>query len=165
MFNPITRTNKKISKSLPITARREDNSVPVVMIVEDDADSRLMLRLLLETWKYRVVEATNGIEALYLAEKETLDLILMDVKMPRLDGFETARCLRASGRTDYVPIVFLSGCAEEAYRRASFDVGANEYLIKPINYEFLEKILDRYTNNSDKVSIQKKVKYAENFNG
>ena len=144
MLNSLASTNKRISKN-SFTAPQTKTQMPVVLIVEDDADSRLMLRLLLEAWQYRVVEATNGIEALHIAGKESPDLILMDIKMPLLDGFETTRHLRASGKIDGVPIVFLSGCAEEIHRRNAFAVGASEYLLKPLDFEQLEQILDRYT--------------------
>lgn len=118
--------------------------MPIILIVEDDEDSRLMLRLLLEMWRYGVIEAKDGVEAVSLAEKQQPDLILMDVKLPLLDGFATTRRIRASTAIDGVPIVFLSGCAEDEYRRAAFAAGGNEYLIKPLDFEQLEGTLGKY---------------------
>lgn len=80
----INRQMLKDSYALP----RADNSPPVILIADDDDDSRLMLKFLLESWNYLVIEAVNGAEAFCIAETEKPDLILMDVKMPDLDGFE-----------------------------------------------------------------------------
>jgi len=160
MFNLLADGNTRNAKNSPV-ARQADNSMPAVLIVEDDADSRLMLRLLLETWRYRALEAADGIEALSLAERETPDLILMDVKMPRLDGFETTRRLRASGKTSEVPIIFLTGCAEETDRRHASAVGATEYMLKPLDFERLETILDNCTGKYNAIPIRKKLKLSE----
>ena len=88
-----------------------DDRLRVILIVEDDDDSRQMLKFLLETWKYRVIEATDGLEAFAIAEKFRPDLILMDAKLPNSDGFETTRRIRESKYINRIPIVFLSGCA------------------------------------------------------
>ena len=130
--------------TVPFPKRRTDDFLPIILIVEDDTDSRLMLKLLLEMWHYRVLEATNGAEAVGFAAKETLALILMDIKMPELDGFETTHRIRQSAKAQDVPIVFVSGYAEEIYRRAAFAAGGSEYLVKPLDFEKLEKILNRY---------------------
>ncbi|MGI8556557.1 MAG: response regulator [Pyrinomonadaceae bacterium] len=135
--NPQTRTN--LFEYTPA-----DNRAAVILIIEDDEDSRLMLKLLLEMWKYQVVEATDGWEAVRLAETLRFDLILTDVKLPQLDGFETTRRLRESENTNRVPIIILSGCAEDNYRRTARAVGADDYLVKPINFELLENTLKKY---------------------
>lgn len=154
IFNSLDSRNERVSKN-SFAAPQRKTQMPVVLIVEDDADSRLMLRLLLEAWRYRVVEASNGIEALHIAGKESPDLILMDIKMPLLDGFETTRHLRASGKIDGVPIVFLSGCAEEVHRRHAFAVGASDYLLKPLDFDQLKQILDQYTGKGYATLVSK----------
>ena len=123
---------------------RNNDSQPTILIADDDEDNRTMLRTLLELWNYRVLEAKDGGEALGLAERARLDLILMDVRMPRFDGIETARRIRRSKKTVGVPIIFLSGCAEKTYRNEAGEVGGNEYLVKPLDFEVLEKTLVKY---------------------
>ena len=103
-----------------------------------------MLKILLETWKYRVLEARDGIEAVKVAQEEYLDLILMDIKLPHLDGLDATRQIRESAKINNVPVVFLSGCAELAYRNAASAAGGNAYLVKPLNFEELENTLDKY---------------------
>lgn len=80
MLDLLIEKNKK-SKS-PFSRELTNNLAPLVLIADDDTDSREMLQFLLETWNFRVIEATDGIEAVSIAEKENPDLILMDVKMP-----------------------------------------------------------------------------------
>jgi CheY-like chemotaxis protein len=123
---------------------QSDEPIPVVLIVDDDDDSRLMLKLLLETWKYRVIEAKDGIEAINIAENSCPDLILMDVRMPRLDGFGVTFRIRQSTKIESVPIIFLSGCAEASYRQTASAVGGNEYLVKPLDFEELETTVGKY---------------------
>jgi CheY-like chemotaxis protein len=118
--------------------------MPKILVVENDEDNRLMLKILLETWNYRVLEAENGIEAVKIAREECPDLIVMDVKMPYLDGFDAARQIRQSAKISGVPIVFLSGCAESSYRSAASVAGGNEYLVKPFNFDELENTLGKY---------------------
>lgn len=130
----------------PFSPPRLNVYMPLVLIVEDDADNRLMLRLLLEAWRYRVIEAQTEKEALRAAETEQPDAILMDVKLPLLDGFAAARRIRASPVVDGVPIIFLSGCVEDEYRRAAFAAGGNEYLVKPLDFEKLESTLGKYVS-------------------
>lgn len=133
---------------------RMNNLTPKILIVDDDEDSRLMLNFLLETWSYQVIEARDGIEAVRVAETERPDLILMDVKLPRLDGFDVTRRIRQSEQTGGVPIVFLSGCAEPHYRNAAIEVGGNDYLVKPLDFDKLENTLDKYIDHSRKNSTE-----------
>lgn len=143
MFAFASTGNQKMTVN-SFVRRQINNQMPVILIVEDDEDNRLMLKILLEMWNYRVLEATDGIEAIAIAEETRPDLILMDAMMPNLDGFETTRRIRESELIKDIPIVFLSGCAEAVYRRRASDVGVNEYLVKPLIFEQLEITLGKY---------------------
>lgn len=136
--------NQKMLKDALAPPPREINHPPVILIADDDEDSREMLRFLLESWSYRVLEAKDGKEAVRLTKTRKPNLILMDVKMPDLDGFETARAIRESSDIDGVPIIFLSGCAEKIYRRRASEAGGDGYLVKPLDFEKLEKMLGKY---------------------
>lgn len=143
MFNLQHKETEQISDSL--TARQQTTpSMPTILIVENDEDSRLMLKFLLEAWKYRVLEAENGFQAMEIAEQEHPDLILMDVKLPVQDGLTTTRQIRQSPKINGIPIVFLSGSAEVNAHQAAVAAGGNEYLVKPVNFQELERILGKY---------------------
>ncbi len=132
------------SLETPLTVQSETLPIPIVLIVDDDDDSRLMLKTLLESWKYLVIEATDGVEAIKSAEENCPDMIIADVKLPSLDGFGVTQKLRQSPKTEKIPIAFLSGCAEAVYIRQGFAAGGNEYLTKPLDFEELKIILGRY---------------------
>lgn len=122
--------------------------MPTVLIAEDDEDSRELLKFMLEMWNYRVIEAIDGTEALILAEISRPDLILMDVKLPILDGLEATRKIRESAEICRTPIIFMSGCAEPKYRIAAGEVGANAYLVKPLDFDNLQSVITEQINFS-----------------
>lgn len=119
-------------------------TTPLILVVEDDEDSRIMLRHLLEHLKYRVIEAADGLAAVKLAGKMRPDLVLMDIKMPHLDGFEATRRIRAANVNNRVPIIFVSGYGKESYECIARKVGADDYLVKPLEFDLLERLLDKY---------------------
>lgn len=143
MFGLQTETNKRMNNTL-YAQRQRGTSMPSILIVENDDDNRQMLKFLLEMWKFCVLEARDGIEALMIAEKERPDLILMDVKLPLLDGFDATRQIRESAEINRVPVVFISGCADKDARRAASAAGGNDYLVKPVNFQELEHTLRKY---------------------
>lgn len=148
MFNSLKNTNVKTLASFSDGQGKQNELSPVVLIVDDDDDSRLMLKILLEMWNYRVIEAKDASEAINITENNCLDLILLDVKMPDLDGFDVTQKIRLSAKTESVPIVFLSGCAEAVYKQRATAVGANEYLVKPLDFRELETTLGKYIHGS-----------------
>ncbi len=116
---------------------------PTIMVVEDDADSRLMMKTLLEMKGYRVVEARDGQEAIEVSERERPGMIITDWQLPRLNGFALAHRLREHPEFSDVPIVILSGHDPVQYRAEALAAGCNEYLGKPIDFDLLEKTLSR----------------------
>ena len=116
---------------------------PVILVVEDDADNRLMLKTLLEMKGYRVTEAGNGEEALAALEREPPQLILMDLQLPRLNGFAVARRVRQGDGSRDVPIIVVSGHDPAKHRQLAIAAGCNDYLLKPIDFDRLEEILSR----------------------
>ena len=146
MVSLLTVKNPKKPET-SFAAKQMKTSLPVILIVEDDEDSRLMLKMFLETWNYLVIEAENGKVAVWIAEKIRPDLILMDVKLPYLDGFDATRRIRESAKGGSVPVVFLSGCAEANYKNAESAAGGNEYLVKPLDFEELRSVLGKYIHH------------------
>ena len=113
----------------------------VIVVVEDDDDSRVMMKTLLGMKGYGVVEARDGHEAVKAVEKRRPHLILMDLTLPRMDGFDAARAMRGHAHLRDVPIVAISGHAADDYEEAARDAGYSGYLMKPLDFDLLEKML------------------------
>ncbi|WP_339515710.1 response regulator [Pseudomonas sp. RL_15y_Pfl2_60] len=106
---------------------------PLVLVVDDVPDNlELMSELLLDS--YRVKVASTGINALRIAASDTPpDLILLDVMMPGMDGYEVCRALKQNPRTENIPVIFLTAKSEIADEQLGFDLGAVDYITKPIS--------------------------------
>lgn len=112
-----------------------------ILIVDDEQDCRTILTCYLENAGYLVQEVTSGVDALKLFEQEPPDLVVSDVVMPEMDGFEFCRRLRATRSGQLVPFIFLSGQGELESRIEGHSIGADDYLIKPFQpQELLAKI-------------------------
>ena len=121
----------------------EQFSGRTVMVVEDFADTRQMLRRFLETGGYGVIEAANGREAVELAQRERPALILMDLNMPVLDGFTATLRIREYERTRDVPVVAVTAFDTAEFRAAAGAVGCCDFVVKPIEPEHLNALMAR----------------------
>lgn len=99
-----------------------------VLVVDDEKPLREFVRRNLEVRGYKVLTASNGLEALALFNNENIQLVIMDIMMPHMDGLETTRRIRQASR---VPIIVLTAMGEEADKVRAFDLGADDYLTKP----------------------------------
>ena len=111
------------------------------LVVEDFEDSRFMMRRLLETAGYKVVEATDGEEAIRVAVEEKPSVILMDLSLPKLDGLSATRMIRKRRGFRNVPIVAVSAHDGPESREEALAAGCNEYVTKPIDFDRLNNLL------------------------
>jgi CheY-like chemotaxis protein len=116
------------------------------LLVEDFEDSRFMMRRLLEMAGYRVVEATDGEQAVKLALEEKPRLILMDLSLPKLDGLSATRRIRRNKASANIPIVAVSAHDSPQSRDEALAAGCNEYVTKPIDFEQLNSVVTRLLN-------------------
>ena len=118
-----------------------DTKLEAILIVDDAPDNLLMLFSYLEQKGYRILLAEDGETALGIARSKIPDLILLDVLMPNLDGFETCRRLKADPHTQEIPIIFLTALSEKVNKVQGFNLGGVDYIIKPSeNEEVLVRI-------------------------
>jgi two-component system KDP operon response regulator KdpE len=101
---------------------------PTVLVVDDEKPLRDFVRRNLEVRGFSVTTASNGLEAMAIFQTEAIDLVILDIMMPHLDGLETTRRIRQSS---LVPIIILTALGEEADKVKAFDLGADDYLTKP----------------------------------
>jgi two-component system cell cycle response regulator DivK len=114
-----------------------------ILLVEDTEDNRFMMRRLLEMSGYRVVEATNGEEAVRLAQTERPDAILMDLSLPVIDGLAATRAIRKLDGLGKVPIIAVSAHDTSDFQSDALAAGCNSYITKPIDFSQLELLIAR----------------------
>ncbi len=118
-----------------------------ILIAEDERDIRDLVTFSLQFGGFTVVQASNGADAVARAQAELPDLILMDVRMPRMTGYEACKALKAIPAVRDIPIVFLSAKGQESEIQQGLEVGAEEYILKPFAPDELAKqvkaVLDR----------------------
>jgi DNA-binding response OmpR family regulator len=118
-----------------------------ILIAEDERDIRELVSFSLQFGGFTVVQAANGAEAVEYAQKEMPDLILMDVRMPKMTGYEACRQMKTMESVRDIPVVFLSAKGQESEIQTGMEVGAEEYILKPFAPDELVKqvqaVLDR----------------------
>lgn len=119
-----------------------------ILIAEDEDEVREMFVKALEVSDFNAVGVADGAKAVQVARETPPDLIILDVRMPNMNGFEACKVLKADESTRHIPVVFLSAYGEEAEIKTGFQLGAEEYLLKPISIMELvrqiKKVLGRY---------------------
>lgn len=115
---------------------------PTVLVAEDSRDTRIMLKRALELKGYRVVEAEDGKQALEMARRHRLHLIVIDLNMPVLDGLEAVKNFRElEGNGDHIPIVAITAYDVYGMEEAALETGCNTYLSKPLDLAELDRAL------------------------
>ena len=112
-----------------------------ILLVEDDEDTRYMMRLGLEQRGYRVIEAENGEKGVELALTEPPDVILMDLSLPGIDGLEATKRIRNNHHPRRVPIVAVTAHQETDFREGAKASGFDAYVTKPIDFDWLTELL------------------------
>ena len=120
------------------------DSCHVILVVDDQTDNRELLNIFLSRLGYGVIEACNGLEAVKLATSDCPDLIIMDLSMPVMDGFNAVRLLREMSETSSVPVVACTAHHTATHRMQALSVGFNEVLAKPIDFTKLHGVLERF---------------------
>ncbi len=112
-----------------------------ILVVDDEPDVNSLLTLILKTQGYEVISAADGQEALEKARAEDPDLILLDVMLPKMDGYKVARMLKFDEKYSHIPIVMLTAKIQEKYKQMGLETGASMYITKPFEpSDIIEKV-------------------------
>lgn len=157
----------KSSANLPIerTSLENDN---IMLIVDDNDDIRYYIRSIFEK-EYKIIEATNGKDGIEKATAQVPDIIISDLMMPEMDGFEFCKILKADEKTSHIPIIMLTAKANIESRIEGLELGADDYLIKPFNNQEMEarvknllvireKLKKYYQKNNTQILVDTHVK-------
>src|SRR6201984_1703059 len=131
-----------------------------ILVIEDEPEMRRNLTTVLRLEKFHALAAENGRIGVELAKKEKPDLILCDVRMPELDGYGVIRALRANTKTAAIPFIFLTAKGEKPDIRAGMNLGADDYLTKPVGKADL---LAAIRSRLDRAAQQATPEFKPNF--
>jgi DNA-binding response OmpR family regulator len=110
-----------------------------ILVVDDEPDNRELLEIILASEGFRVVAAASGAEALAIVGRDPPDLIVLDVMMPGMSGYEVTAKIRANPATSRIPILIFSAVSDANARMLGLSAGADDYLAKPVEYADLVK--------------------------
>jgi two-component system, HptB-dependent secretion and biofilm response regulator len=117
----------------------------LILVVDDIEKNRLLLSRYLSTQGIDVLLAASGHEAVGLVKEHDIDLVLMDIKMPDMDGYEAARQIKAIRSVNYLPIIFVSALSEDDALAEAVAAGGDDYVTKPVSFEILKSKIDAHS--------------------
>lgn len=122
-----------------------------ILCIEDNPNNMLLLKRILQSLGYQIIEATNGLDGLRAAETGTPDLVLLDINLPDIDGYEVIRRLRDenNGKRSQIPIVVISANALIGDDEKALSLGCNAYVTKPIDFQELRDVVHTYLPSDD----------------
>jgi chemosensory pili system protein ChpA (sensor histidine kinase/response regulator) len=150
ILNPVALSTRAPLAAAPLPAAAADEQVarlPTVMVVDDSLTVRKITGRLLAREGYRVLTAKDGVDALEQLLDVVPDVLLVDIEMPRMDGFDLTRNIRADERLKAVPIIMVTSRIGEKHRAYAFEVGVNDYLGKPYQEDDLLRRIAAYVNS------------------
>lgn len=115
-----------------------------ILVIDDDPDAVETMTAILETRDYEVVTALSGLEGITKAREEKPDLIIMDVMMPKLDGFTICKMIKDNEQIKNIPVILLTGKGLVGDVEKGFAAGASDYMIKPIDWERLFVKIEKF---------------------
>jgi CheY-like chemotaxis protein len=123
------------------TEESQQVQVKRILVVDDNRDSAMSLAMLLELRGFTVDVAHRGSEALELARTTVPDVVILDIGLPEIDGYEVARLIRQDPTLLGVVLVAVTGYGQESHRRQSAEAGFDHHLVKPVDFQALERLL------------------------
>ena len=135
---------KAAQKRIDHVTELSTSTVPTVMVVDDSLTVRRVTQRLLERQGYTVLLAKDGVDALRQLQDVRPDIMLVDIEMPRMDGYDLTRNVRGNKKTAEIPIIMITSRTAEKHRSTAFELGVNEYLGKPYQEDELLKLIKQY---------------------
>jgi CheY-like chemotaxis protein len=118
-----------------------------VLIVEDEKNIIFALEILLKDMNVEYEVAVDGIQALNKAEVFKPDLVLLDIVIPKMNGFLVCEALKGNPQTKNIPVVFISAKSQKEDIERAYEVGGEDYLVKPFNSSQITEVIEKYRNN------------------
>nr|WP_231734548.1 Hpt domain-containing protein [Lysobacter gilvus] len=140
---PLVRRQASMPRDVAPVPQPEARRVPLVMVVDDSVTMRKVTGRVLERHNFEVATAKDGVDALEKLDERVPDLMLLDIEMPRMDGYELATAMKSDPRLRNVPIIMITSRTGEKHRQRAFDIGVERYLGKPYQeHELLRNVFE-----------------------
>jgi chemosensory pili system protein ChpA (sensor histidine kinase/response regulator) len=139
--------------AVPVPAEPDEKLAPLVMVVDDSLTVRRVTQRLLLREGYRVVLAKDGLDALEHLAEELPQIVLSDIEMPRMDGFDLVRNMRSDARLRELPVIMITSRIAQKHRDYAAELGVDHYLGKPYSEEDLLALIARYTNRAGATTV------------
>jgi chemosensory pili system protein ChpA (sensor histidine kinase/response regulator) len=140
---PLVRRQASMPRDIAPVPQPEARRVPLVMVVDDSVTMRKVTGRVLERHNFEVATAKDGVDALEKLDERVPDLMLLDIEMPRMDGYELATAMKSDPRLRNVPIIMITSRTGEKHRQRAFDIGVERYLGKPYQeHELLRNVFE-----------------------
>ena len=144
---------------------KQQHISPTILIVDDNSNNVKIIAITLRAFNYKLVIATNGQSAIEMVEKTRPDLVLMDVMMPGMDGYETCEKIKAKKDNENIPVIFLTALSEKANIIRGFEVGGVDYITKPFNKEeLISRVKTHLELKFTRDELQKNSNYLQSLN-
>ncbi|HNM22157.1 MAG TPA: response regulator, partial [Rhodocyclaceae bacterium] len=150
ILNPVALASRRaaVATTVPVATAptpSAPSTLPTVLVVDDSLTVRKITGRLLSREGYQVVTAKDGVDALEQLQEVLPDVILSDIEMPRMDGFELVRNIRADNQWKGVPIIMITSRTADKHRKYAEEIGADHYLGKPYDEDELLRLIGSYT--------------------
>ncbi|MBU4173896.1 MAG: response regulator [Actinobacteria bacterium] len=132
-----------------------------ILVVDDDPTMVKLINVNLKLNNYSVVEATSGEQALNVLAAETVDLIVLDIMMPGVDGWEVLKRIRSSRETEEMPVILVTAKTQDSDVIRGWELGADEYVIKPFNPLLLVEVIRMVLDRSYEERLERRKKQKE----
>ncbi|MDY6792741.1 MAG: response regulator [Thermodesulfobacteriota bacterium] len=133
----------------------------VVLVIEDDELNQKLVKEILRVGNYKAIEALDAETGIEMARRHKPDLILMDIHLPKMDGFSATKIIKSDKNLKQLPIVALTALAMPDDREKALEAGCDGYVTKPFRFQDLLKTIDQLLDSSDRVNIMENMKDSQ----
>ncbi len=120
-----------------------------ILVVDDEKDVLILMEKILKYKGYEVITADSGNKALDVINSETkIDLVILDIMMPDINGWEVCRKIKSNPKVSSIPVVMLSALFLEEHIKTSFEVGADDHITKPVNFQKISDVIYQFVGDS-----------------
>lgn len=157
----VERNAEAQSTGVPLSSKNSFKTPKKVLIIDDTVEIRMIIVETLNLFGFKPLAAEDGVSGIELAKAQIPDLIICDINMPNMDGYETLKAIRQDPVTAPIPFIFLSGASDKINMRRGMELGADDYLTKPFTHKELLAAVNTRLEKQEELARQSEKKLNE----